>query len=217
MYMLIEYFTQKYYYTGLLSLSGFGKKSEIVWRLLADWQNTRRKNLHTIHVPIVCFWSYVSLAGIQNVRENESCLWKSKCKRTSYWKSKAYVVKSCHMVGSKHTVYFAWDKIKVTDIVGSINHVTSLTNSFLISWLTSTIFASETSESVSYFLEFSCIMAIQKKCRSVNPIGVLLPLALPAEIIRSHLETGSLRIRLRFFTSQLKSSWVSRIKSTWRI
>ena len=60
------------------------------------------------------------------------------------------------MIGSKHTVYFARNKIEDADVVGSINHVTFLTNRFsrLISLPTSTIFDSERSESVSYFLEF---------------------------------------------------------------
>ena len=135
----------------------------------------RRKNSHTIHVPIVCFfWNYVSLSGIQNVRENESCLCKSKCKRASYWKLRVYRVKLCHVIGSKRIVYFARDKIKGVDIVGSINHVTSLTNRFpkLINLPTSTIFVSETSESVSYFQEFSCITIIWKLC--VNPITLPL-------------------------------------------
>ena len=50
----------------------------------------RRKNSHTIHAPIVCFLELrvVSLAGIQNVRENESYRWKINCKRASYWKSR---------------------------------------------------------------------------------------------------------------------------------
>ena len=94
-------------------------------------QNMRRKNSHTIHSPIVCFWSYVSLNGIQNVRverENGSCSWESKCKRKSYWKSRVYIVKPFHVIGSKHTVYFVQDKIKGADLVESINHVTFLTN-----------------------------------------------------------------------------------------
>ena len=79
------------------------------------------------------------------------------------------------MISSKHIIYFAWDKIKGVDIVGSINHVTFLTNRFskltslltsrfskLTSLLMSTIFVLGTSESVSYFLEFSCITAILK-------------------------------------------------------
>ena len=66
------------------------------------------------------------------------------------------------MIGSQHTVYFARDKIKGADVVGSVNHVTSLTNRFpkLFSLPTSTIFVSETSDSGSYFLEFSCITGI---------------------------------------------------------
>ena len=74
------------------------------------------------------------------------------------------------MVGSKHTIYFALDKIKGADIVQSINHMTFLTNRFLrlISLPISTIFVFRTSESVSYFLEFSCITAISKilECKS---------------------------------------------------
>ena len=68
------------------------------------------------------------------------------------------------VIGSKHTVYFAQDKIKCADVVGSINHVTFLTNSFskLISLPKSAIFVSGTRESESYFLEFSCIKAILK-------------------------------------------------------
>ena len=46
----------------------------------------------------------------------------------SYWKSRVYIANSCHMIGSKHTVYFALDKIKGADVVGNINHVTFLTN-----------------------------------------------------------------------------------------
>ena len=66
------------------------------------------------------------------------------------------------MVGSKHTDYFAQDKIKDADVVGSINHVTSLTNRFpkLIGLPTSTIFVSGTSKTISYFLEISGILAI---------------------------------------------------------
>ena len=117
---------------------------------------------HTIHTPIVCFWSYMSLAGIQNVRDNGSCLWASKCKKANYWKSRVYIVNHCHVIVSKHTLYFARDKIKGADVVGSINHVTSLTNRFskLISLPASTIFVSESSKSVSYFLEFSFITVI---------------------------------------------------------
>ena len=121
-----------------------------------------RKNSHTIHAPIVYFWSYVLLAGIQNVRENESCLWQSICKRESYWKPRVYIVKPCDVIGSKHTAYFAQDKIKGPDVFRSINHVTSLTNRFpkLFNLPTSTIFVSGTSESESHFLGFSCITAI---------------------------------------------------------
>ena len=157
MCMLIKYFIQSIN----TSLSGFAEKSEVVWRLSADKQNIR-KNSHTIHTPIVCFWSYVSLADIQNVRENESCLWQSKWKRVSNWKSWVYIVKPCQVIGSKHTVYFVQDKIKGADIVGGINRVTSPTNRFskIISLPTSIIFVSRTSESVSYFVEFSCITAI---------------------------------------------------------
>ena len=74
------------------------------------------------------------------------------------------IVIPCHVVGSKHTVYFVQDKIKGADVVGSRNHVTSLTNKFpkLISLPTSTIFVSGTSKSVFYFLEFSCTTAILK-------------------------------------------------------
>ena len=68
------------------------------------------------------------------------------------------------MVGSKHTVDFARDKIMGADVVGSINPVTFLANRFskLISLWTSTIFISGTNESVSYFQEFSYITAILK-------------------------------------------------------
>ena len=79
----------------------------------------------------------------------------------SYWKTKVYTGNPCHAVGSKHTVYFARDKIKGAGVVGNINRVTFLTNRFskLISLPTSTM---GTSESVSYFLEFPCITAILK-------------------------------------------------------
>ena len=30
------------------------------------------------------------------------------------------------MVGSKYTIYFAWNKVKGADVVGSTNHVTLL-------------------------------------------------------------------------------------------
>ena len=82
----------------------------------------------------------------------------------SYWKLRVYMANPCHVIGSKHPVYFAWDKIKGADVVGSINHVTFLTNRFLkqISLPTSTIFVLGTSESVYYFLDFSCITAILK-------------------------------------------------------
>ena len=73
-------------------------------------------------------------------------------------------INPCHVVGYKHTVYFARNKIKGADVVGSINHVTFLTNRFpkVISLPLSTIFVSGTSESVSCFLECSCVAAILK-------------------------------------------------------
>ena len=36
----------------------------------------------------------------------------------------------CHVIGSKHTVYFARDEINGADVVGSINNVIFLTNRF---------------------------------------------------------------------------------------
>ena len=72
-----------------------------------------------------------------------------------FFKCLTTIVKTCHVIGSENNVYFSQDKIIGADVVGSINHETSLTNRFLklISLLTSTIFFSVTSESVSYFLE----------------------------------------------------------------
>ena len=63
----------------------------------------------------------------------------------------------CHVFGSKHTIYFARDKIKCANVGGSINHMTFLNIRFskLVSLPTSTIFVSRTCESVSYFVEFS--------------------------------------------------------------
>ena len=65
------------------------------------------------------------------------------------------IINPFHVVGTKHTVYLARDKIKGADVVGSINHVTFLTNRFskLISLQMSTIFVSGRNESVSYFQE----------------------------------------------------------------
>ena len=73
----------------------------------------------------------------------------------SYWELRVYIANPCHAIGSKHTVYFARDKIKGASLVGSINHLTFLTNRFskLISLLTFTIFVSGASKSVSYFQE----------------------------------------------------------------
>ena len=161
-----------------ISLSGFAEEFKVVWRLSVDRQNTRRKNLHIIHVPIVCFLSYVFLIGIQNVSRNGSCLWKSKCKRASYWKSRVYI-------------YFSQDKIKGAFVVGSINHVTSMTNSFskIISSPTSTIFVSGTSESVSYFLEFFFISRPFKEYRSVNPINLIINVIV--RIVRMKLNSRS--------------------------
>ena len=70
----------------------------------------------------------------------------------------------CHVIGSKHTFYFARDKIKGADVVGSINHMTFQTNRFPkpTSLPTSTISVSATSESIPHFLESSCITAILK-------------------------------------------------------
>ena len=82
----------------------------------------------------------------------------------SHWKSCVYIINPCYVISFKHTFYFARDKIKCADVVESINHVTFLTNRFLrlISLPTSTVFVSRTSESVSYFLEFSCLTTILK-------------------------------------------------------
>ena len=121
-------------------------------------QNRKEKDRRVYSHPCYVYWAvYHKLA-------KPSCLSKSKCKRMSYWKSRVYIANPCHVIGSKHTVYCARDKIKGADVVGCINHVTFLTNRFsrLMSLPMSTIFVSGTSESVSYFLEFSCITAILK-------------------------------------------------------
>ena len=109
-----------------------------------DRQAEHKKELDNYPCSHSIFSRYVSLAGIQNMRvekENESCLCESKCKRVSYWKSRVYIVKPCHVISFKHTIYFVRDEIKGADIVGSIYHMTSLTNRFLklISLPTSTI------------------------------------------------------------------------------
>ena len=129
----------------------------------AESQNRKEKRLQIIYAHMLCVLNCVSLAGKAKNERKGSCLWKSKWKRASYWKSRVYIVKPCHVVSSKHTVYFARDKS--ADVGATINHVTSLTNWFpkLISLPKSTIFVSEASESVSNFLEFSYITAILKK------------------------------------------------------
>ena len=121
-------------------------------------QNRKGKGLRVYTYPCSMYWAVCHWLA------KPICLWKSKCKRMCYWKSTVYIVNPCHLIGSKHTVYFARDKIKGADVVGSINHVTLLTNRFLklISLPTSNIFVSGTNESVSYFLEFSCITSILK-------------------------------------------------------
>ena len=140
-------------YRDLTEYLRLGAKLE---QVLSKKQNRKEKGRRVYTDPCCVYWAVFHQLG------KPSCLWKSKCKRMSFWKSWVYIIVPCHVVGSKHTVKFAWDKIKCTDIVDIINHVTFLTNRFsrLISLPTSTIFVSETSESVSYFLEFSCITAI---------------------------------------------------------
>ena len=70
------------------------------------------------------------------------------------------------MISSKHTVYYAQDKI----VAESVNHVTLLTNRYpkLISLPTSIIFVSGTSESVSIFYNFIVSRPFLKNM-SVNP------------------------------------------------
>ena len=129
-----------------------------VWGCVRDWNKSSRKDrsgkkrvVAYIRTHVMCIELCVTSLQSQNVRE-------------LVIGSREYMANPCHVIGSKHTVYFAWDKIKGVDVVRSINHVTFLTNRFskLISLPTTTIFVSGTSESVSYFLEFSCIMAILK-------------------------------------------------------
>ena len=118
-------------------------------------QKRKEKGRRVYTHPCYVYWTACHLLA------KPSCLWKSNCKRMSYWKTTVYMANPCHVIGSKRTVYFAQDKLKGADVVESINNMTFLTNSFsrLISLPTSTIFVSGTSESVSYFLEFSCITA----------------------------------------------------------
>ena len=76
------------------------------------------------------------------------------------------------MIGSKHIVYSARDKIIGTGIFGSTHHVTSMTNRLpkLISLPTSILFVSQTIESESYLPEFFFFITAIKKYRSINPI-----------------------------------------------
>ena len=127
-------------------------------------QNKKDEGCRVYMHPCCMYWAVCySLA-------KPSYHWKSKRKRMSYWMLRVYIANPCHVISSKHTVYFACNKTKGADIVGSINHMTSLTNRFLklISLPTSTIFVSGISESVSYFLKFSCITTILKilECKS---------------------------------------------------
>ena len=151
-------------------------------RLCANWNKssgkgrTGKKNVAVyICTHVTCIEPCATSRQGQNVRkrvlslevkmwEKECCLLKSKCERMGYWKSWVYIANPCHVVGSKHTVYFAYNKIKGADVVESTNHVTFLTNGFSrrISLPTSTIFVSGTSESVSCFVELSGITAILK-------------------------------------------------------
>ena len=57
----------------------------------------------------------MSLAGIQNVRENESCFWKLKCERMSYWKSRVYIVKptlSCDRLKTPFILHGTKSKVR---------------------------------------------------------------------------------------------------------
>ena len=105
-----------------------------------------RKRSQSIYASMLRVLSYVSQAG-----KAKLSLEVKRQESVSYCKSWEYMANPYHVIGSK-----------CADVVESINHVTFLTNRFsrLISLPTSTIFVSGTSESVSYFLEFSCITAI---------------------------------------------------------
>ena len=108
-------------------------------------QNRKEKGCRVYMHPCYAYWTVChSLAKL-------SCLWKSKCKRLSYWKSRVFIANPYHVIGSKHHLFFTEQNQRC--IVGSINHMTFLTNRFLkLSLPTSTIFVFGTSESVSYFL-----------------------------------------------------------------
>ena len=95
----------------------------------------------------VTSWQNQAVSGSQNIRD---------CVTASH----VYIWLTLVMWSAPN----ARDKIKVADVVESINHGIFLTNMFskLTSLLTSIIFVSGTSESVYCFLEFSCITAILK-------------------------------------------------------
>ena len=78
-----------------------------VWGCARDWNKSSRKGRTGKKIvykhPCCVYWVM--------------CLWKSKCKRMCYWKSRVYIASPCHVVGSEHTIYFARDKIKGVDVV----------------------------------------------------------------------------------------------------
>ena len=131
-----------------------------VWACGQDWNKSSRKGrtrkkkvAEYICTHVACIELYVTswpsqaISRSQNVRE-----WVTA--------SREYIWLTLVMWSAPNVR----DKMKGANLVASINHVTFLTSRFskLISLPTPAIVVLGTSESVFYFLEFSCITAILK-------------------------------------------------------
>ena len=85
-----------------------------VWDCVQDSNKSSQKACQERKRPCYVYWPACHLLA------KPSCLGKSKCMRMSYWRSRVYIANPCYEISSKHTVYFARDKIKGVDAVGSI-------------------------------------------------------------------------------------------------
>ena len=113
-----------------------------VWGCVCDWNKSSRKGRTGKKKIAEYICPHVTCTELNVTSWQNQAV--SRYQNVSHWKLWVYKINPCHVIDSKHIVYLAQYKIKGVNVVGSINHVTFLTNRFmkLISLLTSTIFIS---------------------------------------------------------------------------
>ena len=97
-----------------------------VWGCARDWNKSSRKGRTGKKKVAEYIRTHVACIELCVTKAKASCLWKLKCKREWVIVSREYIWLILVMWSAPN----ARDKIKGADVVGSIDHVTFLTNRF---------------------------------------------------------------------------------------